>query len=216
MTDLRLPKLEQAGTVDQAVQLIRERVIKGAIAPGTQLRIAVLAEQLGTSHGSIREAIRVLAGEGLVEHRHNKGAVARAFSSGDSLDVYAAREAIETWAVGRIVEEAAKFDFSEVSKALESMRTAESDSGVIDADMAFHHAIVRLAGNDRLSEFHGTLIAESEMLLRTYKPFPQPSFYAIHSEILDALEAGDSASADFLRNHFRSTSQLIHSKQANS
>lgn len=111
--DLSLPLLERLGTVDAAVQVIREGIIQGRIPPGTKLKVATLAKQLGTSNGSVREAIRVLSGEFLVEYRHNHGAVVREFSSTDMVNVYAAREAVERWAVARIIEDPSQFDLRE-------------------------------------------------------------------------------------------------------
>ena len=212
--ELALPKLEQAGTVERAAQLIRENIIQGSIPPGKQLRIAALAEQLGTSQGSIREAIRILASESLVEHRHNRGAFVKGFSSDDCLEVYAAREAVETWAVRWIVDHVDELDLAPVANALERMLVTEHSTDTIEADMDFHHSIVKLTGNERLTEFHSSLIAESEILLRTYRPFPESSFHTIHRQVLEALQTGDIVAADLLRSHFLSSSQLINSKRS--
>jgi len=173
-----------------------------------------LAEQLGTSQGSIREAVRILASESLVEHRHNKGAFVKAFSFDDCLDVYAAREAVETWAVRWIVDRVDEIDLAPVANALERMLVTEHSTDTIEADMDFHHSIVTLTGNERLTEFHFSLIAESEILLRTYSPFPESSFHTIHCQILKALQERDTVAADLLRSHFLSSSQLISSKQS--
>ena len=197
-------------------QLVRENIIKGTIRPGTQLRIAALAEQLGTSQGSIREAIRVLAGEGLVAHQLNRGAFVRDFSASDSLDVYLAREAIETWAVARLAARHDELDFSAIQQALDSMAGEATEGEIMIADLAFHHEIVKLAGSDRLVEMHANLIAESEVLLRMYRPFPKASYHPIHSEILEAIKSGEDTAVELIRHHLRSSSQLIRSKQMSS
>lgn len=216
MTDqaLALPALQQAGTVDRVVQLVREHIIKGTIEPGTQLRIATMAEQLGTSQGSIREAIRLLTNEGLVEHQHNRGAFVRHFSTSDSLDVYVAREAIETWALGRLAERpVGELDFASVLAALEAMHADADEGEIMSADLAFHHELVKLAGSERLADMHAKLIAESEILLRRFRPFHKESYQSIHSEILDAVRAGGTRGVELIRHHLRSSSQLIHAKQ---
>jgi DNA-binding GntR family transcriptional regulator len=63
---------------------------------------------------------------------------------------------------------------------------------------------------------HANLIAESEVLLRMYRPFPKSSYHPIHSEILDAIKADEDTAVELIRHHLRSSSQLIRSKQMSS
>src|SRR4051794_41493885 len=74
---------------------LREAIIEGRIPQGEPLREVPLAGTLGTGRSAVREAIRQLVQEGLVDYEPHRGASVRVLSLGDLLDVYVAREAIE-------------------------------------------------------------------------------------------------------------------------
>lgn len=93
------------------------------------------------------------------------------------------------------------------------MKSVTEFEAAVGADMAFHRSLVRAAGNDRLYDFHSSLMAESEMLLRLYRPFPMDSFYEIHRETFEAITNGDPVAIELLATQFRSTSSLIRSRQ---
>ncbi len=202
----RLPKITTDSTVDRVVRVLREQIVRGNLRPGTPLRVANLAEQLGTSQGPVREAIRMLVAEGLVMHEHNRGTFVRTFTNDDCLDVYVAREAIETWAARVILDRHASIDFSPLEAALESM---SDPAHAIEADMAFHRSLVALAGSDRLTSAHASLIAETAVLVHSRKPFPEASYHPIHEELFNALVAGSADSPSLMAHHLRAASQLV-------
>ena len=101
---------------------------------------------LGTGRSAVREAVRQLIQEGLVDYEPHRGAFVRVMSLADRLDVYVAREAIETGAARRILD-APPPDLSDLRAALEEL--AETTEGqdrvtepVIDADIRFHQELV--------------------------------------------------------------------------
>jgi len=211
---MELTPLERNSTVAEVARTLREGIIGGRIEVGAQLRIAAIAEMLETSQGSVREAIRELVQEGLVVHRLHRGSFVRVPSEQDRLDVYVAREVIETWAAGKVVESREDFDFATIEAAINRMRSEESEdvhptSAVIDADMEFHHGLVRLAGSERLIAVHETLVAETKILVRARSPWPGRSYKPIHQEILDAVVRKDPDAPALVSHHLRMASQLI-------
>src|SRR5207253_507743 len=76
-------------------RIIRDAIVDGRIPPGDQLRESRLVDMLGTSRGTVREALRLLVQEGLVEYRMHHGAFVQSPKLAGQLDVYVAREAIE-------------------------------------------------------------------------------------------------------------------------
>ncbi len=210
LQDLLKP-LERDSTVDRVAQAIREGIIEGRLEQGTQLRIAALAEMLGTSQGSVREAIRELVSEGLVEHEPHRGSFVRRRPLSDSLDVYLAREAIETWAIRRAVARCGEVDLSQLENAVAAMVSAQHDPGesVLNADMAFHHSLVELAGCERLTAMHATLIAETKILLHQHSPWPGTSYGPLHLEILETIRRGDESAVDLLTEHLRTAAERI-------
>ncbi len=186
----------------------------GRIPPGSPLREGRLVEMLGTSRGTIREALRHLVQEGLVEYRLHQGAFVPDQTLADRLDVYVAREAIETWAARKLVESDQPLDLSGLEEAIAAM---EKESGevtrpseeTIAADLRFHHELVRMAGSERLTRAHETFAAETRMLLRAHPPYPRRTYAGDHRELVDAVRRRDPRTPDLVAEHLRLTSRLI-------
>jgi DNA-binding GntR family transcriptional regulator len=169
---------------------------------------------LGTSRGTIREALRHLVQEGLVEYRLHQGAFVPDQSLADRLDVYVAREAIETWAARKLLESKAPIDLRPLESAIDDMAADSSEvarpsEATIAADLRFHHELVRMAGSDRLTRAHETFAAETRMLLRAHPPYPRRTYAGDHKELVEALRRRDPKTPDLVAHHLRLTSRLI-------
>jgi DNA-binding GntR family transcriptional regulator len=200
--------------IESVRRIIREAIVDGRIPPGSPLREARLQEMLGTSRGTIREALRHLVQEGLVEYRLHQGAFVPDQNLRDRLDVYVAREAIETWAARKLIESDDGLDLSTLDTAIDAMEgdTAElsrPSEETIAADLRFHHELVRMAGSERLTRAHDTFAAETRMLLRAHPPYPQRTYAGDHKKLVEALRRRDPKTPDLVADHLRLTSRLI-------
>jgi DNA-binding GntR family transcriptional regulator len=209
----RLSSVERASMTEQVLRELRDAIIEGRIPQGAPLREVSLAATLGTGRSAVREAIRQLVQEGLVDYEPHRGAMVRVMSVDDRLDVYVAREAIESGAARRILAGPAP-DLTALRSALDELgRTARDHDritdAVIDADMGFHQELVRLAGSPRLTRAHETLAAETRMLLRHHPAYPWASYVTDHAELLDALERRDPATPELVAAHLRLSADLI-------
>jgi DNA-binding GntR family transcriptional regulator len=209
----RLSSVERASMTEQVLRELRDAIIEGRIPQGEPLREVSLAATLGTGRSAVREAIRQLVQEGLVDYEPHRGAMVRVMSVDDRLDVYVAREAIESGAARRILAGPAP-DLTALRTALDELgRTARDHDritdAVIDADMGFHQELVRLAGSPRLTRAHETLAAETRMLLRHHPAYPWASYVTDHAELLDALERRDPATPELVAAHLRLSADLI-------
>jgi len=169
---------------------------------------------LGTGRGTVREALRHLVQEGLVEYRLHQGAFVPNQALTDRLDVYVAREAIETWAARKLLESAEPLDLSKLEAAIDAMAVdgtelARPSEQTIAADLRFHHELVRMAGSDRLTRAHDTFAAETRMLLRAHPPYPRRTYAGDHKELVEALRRRDPKTPDLVAEHLRLTSRLI-------
>jgi DNA-binding GntR family transcriptional regulator len=169
---------------------------------------------LGAGRGTIREALRHLVQEGLVEYRLHQGAFVPDQTLTDRLDVYVAREAIETWAARKLLESAGPLDLSKLEAAIDAMgvdgtELAKPSEETIAADLRFHHELVRMAGSDRLTRAHDTFAAETRMLLRAHPPYPRRTYAGDHKELVEALRRRDPKTPDLVAEHLRLTSRLI-------
>jgi DNA-binding GntR family transcriptional regulator len=194
-------------------RIIREAIIDGRIPAGSSLREARLQEMLGTSRGTIREALRHLVQEGLVEYRLHQGAFVPDQDLTDRLDVYVAREALETWAARRLIASGDQLDLSRLEAAIKEMESGPGltrpSEETIAADLRFHHELVRMAGSQRLTRAHETFAAETRMLLRAHPPYPRRTYATDHRKLVDALRRRDPRTPDLVAEHLRLTVRLI-------
>jgi DNA-binding GntR family transcriptional regulator len=214
-----LAAVERRSTTDHVLTELRAAIVSGRIGPNEPLRETALSRTLGTGRSAIREAIRHLVQEGLVEYRMNRGAFVRVLLVADANDVYLGREAIEVSAVRHALERerAEPLDLEPLRAALARL-TAAADAAPADepagteliaADLDFHREMVRLSASPRLSRAHETLAAEAQMLLR-HQPIYSPIAYAAdHTILLDAITRRDPAAPDLVRDHLRLSARLI-------
>jgi DNA-binding GntR family transcriptional regulator len=210
----RLSSVERASMTEQVLRALREAIVDGRIPQGEPLREVSLAGMLGTGRSAVREAIRQLVQEGLVDYEPHRGAFVRRMSLADRLDVYVAREAIETGAARRILE-GPPADLAPLRAALEELAQTARDHDdritdpVIDADIRFHQELVRLASSPRLTRAHETLAAETRMLLRHHPPYPWRDYVDDHVLLLDAIERRQPDTLDLVAEHLRRSARLI-------
>ena len=209
-----LPRFEGQSAIESVRQIIRDAIVDGRIPAGSPLREARLVETLGISRGTVREALRHLVQEGLVEYRLHQGAFVPDQSIADRLDVYVAREAIETWAARKLLRETDQLDFTKLERAIAEMSSQETEVArpseeTIAADLRFHHEFVRMAGSERLTRAHDTFSAETRMLLRAHPPYPSRAYAGDHKQLVDALRRRDPTTPDLVAEHLRLTSRLI-------
>jgi DNA-binding GntR family transcriptional regulator len=214
----RLSSVERASMTEQVLRELREAIVEGRIPQGEPLREVSLAATLGTGRSAVREAVRQLVQEGLVDYEPHRGAFVRTMSLADRLDVYVAREAIESGAARRILD-APPTDLSDLRSALEDLDETARDQDrvtepVIDADNRFHQELVRLARSPRLVRAHETLAAETRMLLRHHPAYPWSTYVTDHARLLEALERRDPATPDLVAAHLRLSKDLIASELA--
>lgn len=209
----RLSSVERASMTQQVLRELRQAIVEGRIAQGEALREVTLAGTLGTGRSAVREAIRQLVQEGLVEYEPHRGAFVRRISLEDRLDVYVAREAIEAGAARRILA-SEPADLSALHASLDDLRERARDHDdvtdeVIDADIRFHQALVRAAGSPRLERAYSTLAAETRMLLRHHPVYPWGDYVTDHARLLEALERRDPGAPDLVSEHLRLSARLI-------
>lgn len=199
---------------DEVLRELREAIVDGRIAQGEQLREVQLAGTFGTGRGVLREAVRQLVQEGLVENVPHRGTFVRLMSLEDRLDVYAAREALEPGAVRQLLQSPNEPDLRRLRKALARLRVAAAgrdrvSEEMIAADVDFHRELVALARSPRLTRAHETLMAETRMLLRHHPVYPGSAYVDDHASLLDALERRDPRTPELVADHLRLSAQLI-------
>jgi DNA-binding GntR family transcriptional regulator len=147
-------------TAERIAEAICDLILRGKIHPGTPLREVNLTETLGVSRNTIREALRVMAQDGLVTHNAYRGVTVTELSEADVADIFRARRTLEFCGVdasGSITEKRLK----ELHDARDSRDRAVENGDwatAFDRDMRFHATIVSLIGSERLDKFFVSLL----------------------------------------------------------
>ena len=177
---------------------IRDGIIHGEYAPGQRLPEATLAQTLGTSRGTIREAMRMLEDLGLVTRTAHRGPFVTVLTRQKAFEIYTLRALLETYAA-RMAAEAGKFDAAALSDLERSLdRLAETGRtgtvmAMVEADMKFHLAVSALSGHEMLLEYLADVQTQNRRLL-AYSDLYQPDLEFViqrHHLLLDTLRTGD-------------------------
>ena len=207
------PIVERRLLTDQAAELLRARIVSGEWEVGAKLPgETTLAAQLGIGRSTIREAVRTLAGLGMLESRQGAGVFLRSTTPPDQwprvleaeaiLHVVEVRNAVEIEAARLAAQRRDAVDVAALRQALDG-RTAAAHSGdaaFVDADIAVHRAVVDAAHNPVLSELFETFVPRLRAALIELiavlglHPHSQPDADE-HRMLVDAIEAGDAEAA---------------------
>lgn len=194
---------------------LRELVVGGSYAPGTQLSEVDLAEQFGVSRGPIREGLQRLVQEGLLRSEPHRGVFIPAMDADDVHDIYLAREVIECAAVrvvmnGSTVASVAA-SLSQIVAAMDEAHRQERWSRMAELDMKFHLELVRAAGSERLDRMYASLIDETRVLLSMTTTYSSHGgLVSGHAEIAQAVGSGDPVAAEAsLHRHLTESSDEI-------
>jgi DNA-binding GntR family transcriptional regulator len=184
-----------------ATERLRQLIVTGEILPGSELSQVRLAQMTGVSTTPVREALRRLEVEGLVESRHNHRPRVPAFDADDLDAVYAGRILLETTAMAITVPAMTSADVNALDEDLEAMRTAGRVEDVEAWDAAhacFHERLVGGCG-EALRRQIQMLMARSlryrRMSVLGERPHGWSTGEAEHGSILAACERRDAAAA---------------------
>jgi DNA-binding FadR family transcriptional regulator len=209
-----LGALRPSPLVEQAAQHLREQITNGEWPVGTRLPGEnALAKTLGVGRSTVREALRALAGAGLVQARQGSGVFVIATEAAEDwparlrraaiTDVYEVRAMVETQAARLAAERRTEEDMAALEAALEARARAAAldDAAFVDADIALHAAVVAAAGNpvltDLFAEFAPALrerLIDLVELLGLRDRDPNPG-HDSHAALVAAVRRGDGAAA---------------------
>jgi DNA-binding GntR family transcriptional regulator len=190
--------LDRTSTVSRLADALRARIIEGALRPGTQLPEHAVADLLGVSRNTLREAFRLLAHEQLVVHEPHRGVFVRTLDADDVRDIYATRRLVECAAVR--AEGSPPAAVAEVRAAVTAAEHAAAEerwNDVGTADLRFHSAIVALAGSRRLNDLMRRILAELRLVFHAMgdpRRFHEP-YVRRNAEIAGLIEQARTAEA---------------------
>lgn len=213
-----MPQVKRLSMAEQAAELLLGRVRDGEWELGQKLPGEVtLASQMGVGRSTAREAIRILAGKGVLASRQGSGVYLTALDVREEWDavlgraeirsVIEARTAIETEAARLAALRRSPAELRAVRRALDD-RAARRDGleDHVDADTAFHRSIVLASGNPVLTgmfdRFTPRMREAMVEMLRRRGEFGEDEDHQAHADMVEAVAAKDpEAAARLSREH---------------
>jgi DNA-binding GntR family transcriptional regulator len=191
--------LRVRSVVGLAYDEIRSLIVSGALAPGSRLGQGELADRLGISRGSVREALRRLAGDGLVLFEVNRGFFVAEAGLDDVRHRLEARLVLEPGIARLAAERRTEADLESMRESITAEAAARTSDEVHDASRAFHFALAAATGNREFTRLlEGLWIADvGRQLLAQRRQSEDWQDHDIeeHRAIVEALAAGDGERA---------------------
>ncbi len=196
---VQLPQARQA--IPHVHAYLRECILDGTLTPGTKLSQVSLAEQLGISRTPLREVLRMLQEEGLVEIEPNQRTRVAGLDPAELDDTYACRILLETLAVSMTINSFGPDGREDAGRLLDTMRrtAGTGDFGAWFAAHADYHRLITRGAGDVLQRQLRAFADRTIRYIRIYQLADPNSWQAAgdveHEQILAALTAGDERGA---------------------
>jgi DNA-binding GntR family transcriptional regulator len=182
---------------DELVGRVRDLIIEGQLAPGARIHEGQLGQALGVSRTPLREALKFLASEGLVDLVPGRGAVVHKLTAQNVRDMLDVLGAIETLAGQLACARASDTQIAEVRHLHDEMMAfyaAKNRLEYYKRNQAIHAAIARLSGNEFLAATHEAIQVRLRRIrfIGNREPDKWAGAVAEHEEMIAALEARDA------------------------
>jgi len=201
-------RLAPRALYQEVAERLRQAIFDRRLEPGSWIDEQRLAAEFGISRTPLREALKVLAVEGLVTMKVRRGAYVTEMSRTDVQQVYHLLALLESDAAAQVAEHATAAHRAELAALHQQLeRQVKSREAFFTANERFHMALLRIAGN-RWAEQVVTDLRKVMKLNRHHSLFRQGRLadsLAEHRALMGAIEAGDGArAARLMRAHFES------------
>jgi DNA-binding GntR family transcriptional regulator len=199
--------LAHTSTVDRVVDELRRAVFDGELESGTALREVALADSLGVSRQTIREALTLLVAEGLAVREPHRGVAVSSPDRGSVRDVCRARAVLEGAGVRRwpvAGEERREHVRGCLAAYTSAVRERASYQQLNERHLAFHVSLVALTGSPRLVRMAESLVVELRLALAQVERIRRTAHDQTdsHSPLVRLLESGDQDGAShYLARH---------------
>jgi DNA-binding GntR family transcriptional regulator len=213
MTELQRPE-----TLTSAVaKHIRDAIVRGEYPPGAALPEVRLAEQLGTSRGTVREALRALDDIGLVDILPHRGSFVSTVTMAKARELYELRAVLEGLAARLAIERGhlsadSRPIFEELLAELERAGANADPMALIEAERALHRAVWSRCDNGLLLDYLAQVQVQTRRLLLYNKAFTADPAAEVrmHRALVEEILSGDSQRAEVaVRNHVEASARLV-------
>ena len=213
-----LPHVKPTTLKANVTEVLRQLIVDGTLAPGTEFNQAQIAEQLGVSRGPIREAIGQLEQEGLLRSVPYKGVVVTSLTRKYVEELYSVRTVLELLALDRSIERMSDAEIDHLDEIVDAMRLAARNgdlSQLVEIDLHFHEYLLAKADHELALKLWLNLEVGMKRCLRTrHKIYTfLDEVVGSHPTLITALKARDGVLAkQILSDHI---AESLHNLLAN-
>jgi len=187
-------QIHRVSVADQVASVLRQKILNGELRPGTPLQEVPLAESLGVSRNTMREATRILSLENLLKRSVHRGVAVSQLSLKDVQEIYHLRRMLEISGVLAAKDNRCEV-LPELRSAVECYELAVRERDWLRAvgfDLQFHSLLIRFHCNRRLESFYQRVIGELRMgMVLVDRSHDDPSgLIPVHRKMYQSLAAG--------------------------
>ncbi len=210
-------RIERPTLHNVVITRVRDMIIEGKLPVGGRIHEGQLGQQLGISRTPLREALKVLASEGLVELIPGRGAIVRKLSQKDVQDMLSVLSHLESMAGPLICQNVTAEDLQKIRQIHDEMLEfyeVRDRLRYFKLNQQIHSLLIALTGNESLRLVHGILLTRMKRIRYIGDRTEQSWLDAIHDheEMLHALEARDGARLSAaLAHHLEETWERVKS-----
>ena len=200
-----VPFNKPKSVVETVAEFLRESIVAGSLKPGEKINNRKIIERLGISSIPVREAVRILEKEGLINSRPGRGSWVAGASRKDLEETFEMREMIEIFAVD-LIKERLKAG-SGIKEKLESIPIDEEAERLgPESCVSFHHHLIKMAENSKLLYLYGILSNNIRRYQRMSYTIRHDEELCVeeHFDILESLTKGDYEGSKLaIKNHLK-------------
>lgn len=192
--------LERQNLSQDVAILIKRLILDGELNPGDRIVESKLSKQLGISPTPIREAVRHLAGEGILTIMPNRGPMVRSLSREDAFEIYSLRAMLEGLAIRLATQRADDEQVAAVAALYAAMQRKLHDPAVpslLHDSMQLHQAIILLSNHSRVISAHEAILFQISLVNRILgQESTKQKEVDQHAELVEALSGRDPDQAE--------------------
>lgn len=214
----RLADVAHRTAQERVEEILRQAILRGELSPGEPLVLEDLSAQLGVSRTPIREAMRALASEGLIDMDSFRSAAVHTPTLEEAREIYDLRLVLDPIAVRRAVERITPDEIETAQAIHETMLETDDLGEWVDANREFHRVLQQAASSDRLLGMIDSLRNSAAMqvaLSLKAEGSQVAQANADHEKILQAFRDRDAdAAVRLTEDHLRNTLEVIERYEA--
>jgi DNA-binding GntR family transcriptional regulator len=216
VTDLDLGEVElqRTSAAGQIAAVLRTRIIRGDLRPGTSLTEAPLARTFNVSRNTVREALAYLCNDGIAKQNPYRGVSVTVMAEEDVRDIFRLRRMLESWAID-VAAELTSEGLGPLVERVNALAVLEVDADwreIVEADLSFHRTLISFLRSPRLDQLFEQMVTELRLCILIADAHDDENVVELanqHRALLERLQDGDSQGCKRLL-----TQQLNHGEQS--